>query len=187
MGFAFRMRRARESQSRDQGDSLFRVVGPRLWDEDLTPSDNREQAQALASLVPAITEAADRGWLDDETARARLFKLAGEKSRAEKRNHLQVGAKHLPTAVCDPARHCGQMLRPYTPTQPLSGSAAEVLPLIVLLREEEVPQEQRQHEPEEDHEPPQACELAAELRDQRQDEAERVGDGQAQDHVSAER
>lgn len=46
---------------------------------DLTPSDNREQAQALAALVPALGAAADRGWLDDETARAWLFKFAGEK------------------------------------------------------------------------------------------------------------
>jgi len=46
---------------------------------DLTPSDNRDQAAALAALVPALAASADRGWLDDATARRWLFKFAGEK------------------------------------------------------------------------------------------------------------
>ena len=59
---------------------MGRVMPYTIAFPDLTPSDNREQAQALASLVPALGSAADRGWLDDDTARAWLFKFAGEKA-----------------------------------------------------------------------------------------------------------
>ena len=42
MRFPFRISRARESQSRDEEDALFRVVGPRLSDKDLTPATYQE-------------------------------------------------------------------------------------------------------------------------------------------------
>ena len=47
---------------------LGRVMPYTLTFPDLTPSDNREQTQALSALMPALGAAVDRGWMTKQPA-----------------------------------------------------------------------------------------------------------------------
>jgi len=69
------LRRAVEAGALPQGSDL--TLQP-VHFPDLSATDNLALAQAVKAAVEALVVAVDEGWLDRETARAWLFRFAGE-------------------------------------------------------------------------------------------------------------
>ena len=57
-------------------------LGLRIAVPDLTREDNLTLAQAAREVAAALTTMADRGWVDDDTARAWIARFAGEENLA---------------------------------------------------------------------------------------------------------